>query len=255
MADRLTVVIPTKDAAHLLRDCLASVEWADEIIVVDMFSTDETAALCASYEQCRFVQRDDYIFANVNHGFSLVSSDWVMRLDTDERVTPELADEILEMLDDPPSDVTGYELWERPVILGRELRHGFGRRHFRKMLFRRGSASYPARSEHEDLETSGIWCRMTNGYMHHNYTTVSQYLTKTDYYTDRDLERCPTPEKAPSIWKGSVEVARGFYLYYLKYRGFRDGWIGFVDATMRSVYQFVWWAKLRHRWEQEHGCG
>lgn len=249
----LTVVIPTKDAAPLLEGALQSVSFADEIIVVDMHSRDETPEVCARFPQCRLVRRDDYIFGNVNHGFDLAKSDWVLRLDTDERITPELADEIRGLLADPPDDVSGFEFRERPFILGRELKHGFGRKHYRPMLFRRGSARYPVRSEHEALQTTGVWLRARNSYLHYNYATVGDYLRKIDYYTDRDVERLPTGGGAPRLRSAIVEPLRAFYLYYLKWHGYRDGWIGFVDASMRAVYQFVQWAKTRERWEVERG--
>lgn len=251
--ETLTVVIPTKNSEAVIGDCLSSVAWADEIIVVDMSSTDKTVSFCNEYPQCRVVERNDYIFANVNHGFDLATSDWIMRLDSDERVTPELAEEIKAVLAAPPAGVSGFNLWERPVMLGVELTHGFGRRHHRPMIFRRGVARYPVEREHEGLETTGRWQDLKNGYMHLNYLTVSQYLTKTDYYTDRDLERYELPPQRPSIVAGVREPARAVYLYYLKQRGYRDGWVGFVDAGMRGMYQFVWWAKVRHRWEEEHG--
>ena len=251
MRDRLSVVVPSKNAASLLRDCLASVAWADELIVIDMFSPDRTAEVCAEFTPCRLIQRQDYIFGNVNFGFDQATSEWVMRLDTDERVTPELATEIQEMLAEPPAGVTGVEFWERPVILGRELTHGFGRKHYRKMMFRRGQARYPVRSEHEALETSGLWCRMRHGYLHHNYLNVGQYLEKINYYTDRDLERAELPPTAPGYRQAFTETARAFYLYYLRWRGYRDGWVGLVDATMRAIYQFTYWAKSRERWECE----
>jgi glycosyltransferase involved in cell wall biosynthesis len=243
----LSVVIPSKDSAHLLDDCLASVAWADEIIVVDMFSSDGTAELCRRYPQTRVIERDDYIFGNVNFGFDSATCDWVMRLDTDERITPQLATEIQRMLASPPADVVGFELWERPIVLGRELKHGFGRKHHRKMLFRRGMARYPVRHEHEDLETSGRWLRTVNGYLHYNYASVGDYLDKINYYTDRDLERVDLPTSPPGHGVVIRATLRAFYLYFLKYQGFRDGWVGFVDASMRALYQFVYWMKLRER--------
>src|SRR5947209_7229541 len=96
----VTVVIPSRDSASLLVDCLASVDWADEIIVVDMFSTDGTREICAAHHQCRLIERQDYIFANMNHGFSEARGDWIIRLDTDERITPQLAQEIQAVLRD-----------------------------------------------------------------------------------------------------------------------------------------------------------
>jgi glycosyltransferase involved in cell wall biosynthesis len=249
----LTVAIPTKDVADLLADCLASVAWADEIIIVDMFSSDDTEEVCARYPQCRFFQRSGYIEANVNYAFDQATSDWVLRLDSDERITPELAWEIQSILADPPKDVTGFEFWERPFILGRELHYGFGQKHYRKLLFRRGAARYPLKHYHEELETSGTWVRGKHSYVHLNYTEVRDYLVKTNLYTDGDALRADLPVKAPVVLDATREAARAFYLYYLKRRGFRDGWIGFLDAGMRSVYQFVYWAKLRERWERERG--
>ncbi|HLX77472.1 MAG TPA: glycosyltransferase family 2 protein [Acidimicrobiales bacterium] len=246
----LTVVIPTRNAAPLLTDALESVAFADEIIVVDMHSTDETSEVCARHPQCRLVEREDYIFGNVNYGFELARGDWVMRLDSDERVTPELAAEIKEIVGSSPDGIHGYEFWERPFVLGKELSHGFGKKHYRPMLFRRGSARHAVESEHESLETTGTWVRARNGYLHYNYRTVGEYLRKIDYYTDRDVERMVLSE-APRVRTAIVEPIRAFYLYYLKYQGYRDGWIGFLDATMRSVYQFVQWAKVRERWEHE----
>lgn len=249
----LTVVIPTKNAAHLLEACLASVAWADEIIVVDMFSRDATAAVCARHSQCRLLQREDYIFGNVNFGFDQATGDWVMRLDTDERITPELAAEIQEILVDPPADVAGYEFHERRFSLGRELLHGAGRVHYRKMMFRRGAARYRVEHEHEDLETSGTWLRSQQAYVHYAYATVADYLSKTNYYTDRDVERAALPERAPHVARALLEPARAAYLYLLKFQGYKDGWLGVLDGGMRAYYQFTFWMKLRERWERERG--
>jgi hypothetical protein len=176
----------------------------------------------------------------------------VLRLDSDERITPELAKEIRAILANPPQDVAGFEFWERPFVLGRELRFGFGRKHYRKILFRRGAARYPVSHEHEDLDSDGTWLRGHHGYVHLNYNAVREYLTKANYYTEQDVARAALPATAPGQRAAFVSSARAFYLYYLKYQGFRDGWVGLLDASMRSVYQLVYWAKLRERWEQEH---
>ena len=249
--ETVTVVIPTKNAATLLERALESVAFADEIIVVDMQSEDETAEVCARYPQCSLVERDGYIEENVNFGFDRATSDWVMRLDTDEVVTPDLALEIQVILRSPPDGITGFEFWERPVMLGRELKHGFGRKHYRKMLFRRGTARYPARQYHEAFETSGVWQRAKHGYVHDNYRSVSEYLRKIDFYTTGDVERIgDLPGTPPAAYSGAVAGLRAFYLYFLKWRGYRDGWVGLVDASMRGVYQFVFWAKLRERFER-----
>lgn len=246
-------MIPTKDAASLLRGALASVAFADELIVVDMFSADETEAVCAEHPQCRLLRREDYIFGNVNFGFDNATAEWVMRLDTDERVTPELAAEIQEILAHPPPGVTGYEFLERRVALGRELRHGAGRPRYRKMLFRRGLARHRVEHEHEELTTSGTWLRARHGYLHESYANVGDYLRKIDYYTAKDVERADLSGARPSMRRALLETVRAFYLYTLRLQGFRDGWIGVLDGGMRAFYQFTLWMRLRERWERERG--
>jgi glycosyltransferase involved in cell wall biosynthesis len=240
------VVIPTKNAAHQLPAALESVDWADEIVVVDMFSEDGTDEVCATFPQCRLVQRSDYIFGNVNHGLDLLTTDWAMRLDSDERIPPELAEELRALVRDAPPEVTGYEFRERLFVLGRELRHGFGSPHYRKMLFRRGAARYPVQREHEELETSGTWLRAQHGYAHYNYTSFRQYFDKTDYYTDRDVERAGASERPRTI-DAVLWPLRQFLLNYVRRRGYRDGWVGLLDAGMRAHYLFVLWSKLRKR--------
>lgn len=249
--EELSVVITTRNQAGLLRDCLRSVAWADEIIGIDDCSSDDTAQVFQEYPQCRYFQRRDYLNGNMNFGFDQASKPWVMRIDSDERITVELASEIHATLADPPTGVTGFEFWERPIILGRELKHGYGRRHYRKMMWRRSAARYRVRESHEDLETSGVWLRSQNGYLHFSHPSVSQYLAKTDLWTEQDVVRDSLPSKAPGVGRAAWETARAFYLYYLKTRGYRDGWVGLVDAGMRAFYQFTYWAKLRERWERQ----
>lgn len=249
--DGLSVVITTRNQAHLLRDCLQSVAWADEIIGIDDCSTDHTAAVFQEYAQCRYFQRHEYLNANMNFGFEQASKPWIMRIDSDERITPELADEIQAILADPPPEMTGFEFWERPIILGQELKHGYGLRHYRKMMWRRSAARYRVLESHEELETSGLWRQTRHGYLHLSHPTVSHYLTKTNMWTDQDVVRDPLPNNAPSVRQAVLETTRAFYLYYLKRQGYRDGWIGLVDSSMRAFYQFTYWAKLRDRWERQ----
>ena len=250
----LSVVVPTFNAAPVLRGCLDSVAWADEIVVVDRHSTDETRAICAEQPRCRFFERDDLIQANYNFGFDQAVCDWILRLDADERLTPELADEIRAILEAPPSaDIVGYSARQRIFILGRELLHGRARGSTRHTLFRRGTARYPLRTEHDELEAEGTWLPLRGTYLHYNYARVSDYLEKTQYYTTVDVDRAELESAPPSIGRGLLRTAQAFYLDYVKRQGFRDGWVGFLDAGMRSMYQFVAWAKTRERWENEGG--
>ena len=250
----VTVVIPTKNAAHLLRECLPRVRWADEIIVVDEFSSDDTLAVCASFPQCVVYQHEDYIQANTNYGFDRAKSDWVMRLDSDEWITPELAEEIPKLIRTAPEDVVGFSFWERPIVMGREMRHGWGRRHHRQMLFRRGRARYPLRTEHDALEAEGRWLRSPSTATCTSTTSRrGSSWTRCALYIERDVPRAVLPERRPPLWRGPFEFARAIWFYYLKSQGFRDGRVGLIDATLRGYYRAAEWRALRRRFDRERG--
>jgi glycosyltransferase involved in cell wall biosynthesis len=242
----ITVVIPTKNSAALIGDCLESVKWADEIIVVDMHSTDATQDICSRYSHVRVIECDGYIFGNMNVGFDNAASEWTMRMDSDERVTAELAAQIKAVLRSPPPEVNGFYFRQRLIVLNHVLRHGRGLNSRREMMFKTGHVRYKVQSEHESLPTDETWRDLDGYYVHINYESVSQYLAKTDYYTTRDVARMDFLS-APRLRDGIIAPLRAFYLYYLRRRGFRDGWPGLLDAGMMAMYQFVQWAKLQER--------
>jgi glycosyltransferase involved in cell wall biosynthesis len=124
VATRATVaaVIPVFNVERVIRATLESVKWCDEIIVVDMFSTDETKAICTSYPNCRFFQRRDYIFSNFNYGVEQATAEWIIRLDSDEVITPDLRSSIEAVLSDPGSAFDGYEAQSNLFFFGYPLK-------------------------------------------------------------------------------------------------------------------------------------
>lgn len=245
----VAVVIPTYNAESLLRDCLESVKWVDQIIVVDMFSTDRTPELCAQYPNLKFYQRRDYIFGNVNFGFDQAETDWVIRLDSDERIREELKVSIIKALENDDPRYTGYWFRSDTYVFGRLVRWGPYTNTWRKHMFRRGAARYGCRSEHEDLETSGEWERLQGHYDHLNYASASQFVTKTNYYTDRDVERLQKVER-PSAWGILYRTVKLFIWFYLRNHGYRDGLPGFMVCGLRAVYHFVEEVKRWEAWDR-----
>jgi glycosyltransferase involved in cell wall biosynthesis len=154
--ETVAVVIPTLNAEASLRRTLESVTWADEIVIVDMFSTDGTLGICQEYPNVRLFQRIDYIFANVNFGMEQARTDWVIRLDSDEVLNEELQHSIQHVLAHPEPDVSGYSFPSIQYMFGLPMQYGPGlrERNIRKCMFRRGTARYACQSEHEDIITS-----------------------------------------------------------------------------------------------------
>ena len=201
----VAAVIPTKDVASVIRPTLESLRFCDEVIIVDMFSSDGTRELCESYPNVRFFQRDDYIYGNFNFGLEQARSDWIIRLDSDEVISRELENSIVEVLkSSPEGQPSAYEALCHLYFFGRRLRHGFGDQ-FRTTLFKKGSASYQVRSEHEHLQVTGPVGRLTGHYEHFTNPTVSTWIQKTNYYTDKDVERLSDPCTIPA-WRVTYTV-------------------------------------------------
>src|SRR5579872_726528 len=259
----ISVVIPVYNVEDKIARCLDALTWADEVICVDMFSTDRTEEICRRYPNVVFVQNRDYIFANVNFGIDRAKGDWVMRLDSDEVVSPELAREIREeVLAKPDSPYAGFWVPNRVFFFGKWIRYGvayddrFGKDRvgysFRKALFRRGTARYACRREHEDLTTEGEYGVLQGYYDHFSHRSVSEWIAKMNYYTDRDIERQDVlaPDfKLARPRRTLIALATIFYGYYIRRRGYKDGIHGFMTCALNTFYVLVERCK---QWEKHY---
>lgn len=270
---RLSVVIPTYNCADLLARALDALAWADEVVVVDSFSTDSTEAVARRYPNVRWVpwapEGHYSIYAKVNHGMDLAAGDWVLRLDSDEVVTPALAEEITAVLGaDGPCD--GYWIPSRTYFFGRWIRYGIAYNTeginrtnpghgYRKCLFRKGFARYPDHHAHEALESRGEWGYLTAHYDHYSHATVSQWIEKMNLYTDMDTVRWSFDDPMWKRYHPGKTVAAVFLLFwdhYVRKKGYRDGMHGFMLAGLNAVYLFVERCKMWERqWRAEHAEG
>jgi len=264
----LSVVIPTYNAERFIARCLDALTWADEVIVVDMFSTDRTPEICRSYPNVKFVQRDEkIIYANVNYGFDLAQGDWVMRLDSDEIVTPELAREIQEKIlakDEDEND--GYVLPSRLHCFGRWIKHcgindprrlrtGYT---YRLHIFKRGLCRYSLTHQHEDIDVPGKKGWLTHPYDHYSIDSISQWIAKTNYYTDRDAEAADLSQVHIN-WRTILKVATsplvGFFRLYVLRQGYQDGIWGLILCLLGANYYMIqelkkWERKLKETTER-----
>jgi glycosyltransferase involved in cell wall biosynthesis len=266
----ISIVMPTRNVAPILRRALDALAWADEIVIVDSFSTDETPEVARSYPNVRFyqwVRPEGYsIYAKVNYGIDRASGDWIMRLDSDEVVTPALAREIEEVLEDPRCPYDGFYVPSRTYFFGRWIRYGIAYNTrginrttpghgYRKCLFRRGRARYPDHHVHEEMESTGDWGYLQCHYDHFSHATVSQWIEKMNRYTDIDTARWGFDDpmfRRYHPWKTLAAVSLLFFDHFVRKKGYRDGMHGFMLAGLNAVYLFVERCKMWERlWMQE----
>jgi glycosyltransferase involved in cell wall biosynthesis len=247
---RLSVVIPTFNVADNIGRCLDSLTWADEVIVVDMGSEDATKEICNRYENVRFIERKDYIFGNVNFGIDQAKNDWVMRHDSDETIPEPLRDEIVRMLAKDGDGYDGFYVAQRVLYFGRWLPEGKPGKSGREKLFRKGHFRYPVKSEHEQPEVTGRWGHLKNPYLHYSHPTVSGWIERMNYYTDRDVERVASPDPKTFAWyKFFTTPFHVFRYHYFRTGLWRHGRHGFVLSLLNAVYALTEKAKL---WEKHY---
>lgn len=259
---RLSVVLPVYNEEKRIARCLEAIRWADEIVVVDMFSQDRTEEICRSYPNVVFYRNQDYIYANVNYGIDHATGDWIMRLDADEILSPELCAEIQELLVTPNVTYSGYWIPNRVYFFGKWIRYGitydprFGTDRpglgYRKMLFRPGAARYACQREHEDIVVTGEWGLLKGHFDHFSHRSVSHYLSKMQYYTDRDVERMDVLApgfKLPSPFRTPVAMVTIFLGYFVLRKGYKDGIYGVITCALTVLYELVLRCKI---WEKHY---
>jgi glycosyltransferase involved in cell wall biosynthesis len=250
----LSVAIITKNEEANLACTLASVRWADEIVIVDCGSTDGTAEIARQFGAKFFVEEWKGFGAQKNSAIAKCSSDWVLALDADEEVSPELASAIRALLQGQPA-YEAYFLPRRNFFLGRWIRHGGYYPDPKLRLFRRGTAQFETRAVHETIRRNGPVGHLPGDLIHHAYPTLDAYIEHMNSYSSLGATQAVARGKTSrsifaffwNVW--IVPIATFKYNYVLRL-GFLDGREGFLLHLYHSVY--VSW-KYAKAWEMGRG--
>jgi glycosyltransferase involved in cell wall biosynthesis len=233
---RLSVIIITKNEEGNLRDCLNSVTWSDEIVVLDSGSIDRTESICMEFG-ARFEQSPDWpgFGPQKNRALDFASGDWVLSIDADERVTPKLRAEIERILATHKTNNPGiYALPRRSWFCGREMRHSGWWPDYVTRLFRRGSARFSDDKVHERLVFAGQAEKLSAPLHHISYRTLSQVLDKTNSYSTAGAEMMRMRGKSGGLGAAIGHGLWAFVRTYILRRGFLDGKEGFILAVSNA---------------------
>lgn len=242
---KLSVTIVAQDEEADIGDCLASVAWADEVIVVDGGSRDRTVEI-AERGGARVVRQAWMGYAaQKNFALDRATHDWVFSLDADERVTPELREEIAAVLDRGP-ECDGYEMPRRSYFLGRLMRHGGWYPDYNLRLFRRGKGRFREREVHERVDVEGRVGRMHAPIDHHTYRSLSEYVQRMDRYSTLAANELRRAGVSAGPMDLVLRPAATFVRMYIVQRGFLDGVRGLMLAGCYAAYTFFKYAKA---WE------
>lgn len=240
----LSAVLIARDAATQLRECLESLAFADEIVLVDSGSADGTAELARSFG-ARVLQQDWLGFGpQKQFAVRAARHDWVLSIDCDERVSPALARAIEAALVEPRHG--GYLMPRANFFMGRYLRHGEGYPDWSLRLFDRRVANWSDDAVHEKVLTVASVAHLPRNapLLHHSAESLATYLDKQNRYTTLQAERMLAQGKRASALRiVGAPLARFVKFYFFK-RGFMDGLPGLVHIAIGCFASFLKYAKV-----------
>jgi glycosyltransferase involved in cell wall biosynthesis len=241
MTTRLSVAIITLNEERNLAECLASVAFADEIVVVDGGSQDGTCEI-ARAAGALVIDAPAWPGFGIqkNRAIDACSGDWVLSIDADERVPQVLRDEILHKLANPSCDV--YEMPRSSYYCGRFMRHSGWWPDYVRRLFRRGTARFSPAPVHESLQTDANVGRLKNPLEHWSFRTMEQVLHKVNHYSSLSAPIVLQRGRRPTVATAVLHGISAFLRTYLLKRGFLDGAHGFMLAVSNaegSYYRYI----------------
>ena len=247
---RVSAIVICQDEESQIGDCLTSLAWCDEIVVVDSGSRDRTVEIARKHAT-RVLHRDWTAIADQkNFALGQASGDWVLNLDADERCAPALRDAARAAIAaDPPQ--AGFEMRRRAFYLGRWIGHGGWYPDWKLRLFRRGRARFGGHGPHDRVRADGSVGRLDAEILHFPYTDFAEHVRTLQRYSEVVAAEWAAGGRRFSLARALLHPPAKFLECYLWKQGVRDGWPGFAIAATSAFYVFAkhvkLWEKTRER--------
>ncbi|WP_336297479.1 glycosyltransferase family 2 protein [Leptospira sp. GIMC2001] len=244
---KLSVAIITYNEEKNISDCIESVlEVADEIIVLDSHSQDNTKSIAESYAKVKFsVHSFDGHVEQKNRAITLCSNEWILSLDADERIDDQLRTEILKWKSTPsPVNINGYKIARLTWHMGRFIRHSGWYPLHRYRLFRKGQSTWIGENPHDYLEVLGQGLKMKGDIIHYSFTDLSAQIDTINKFSSIVSFTRFKKGKKFSLLNTLIKPFIKFIEIYIVKRGFLDGFPGFTIAIASSFSTFLKFAKI-----------
>jgi len=258
---KVSAVLICQNEEHQIDRCLGSVDWADEIVVVDSFSTDGTVELARKYTDKVYQHEFPGSSRQVERGVGYCEGDWVFVIDADEECSPELAQRLRAIVDDPAPAAeapTGYTVLRRVQAFGKWIDHGGWYPEYKLRLVRRDAARFEHQEVHGDIAVSGPIAQLEEVLYHYTYETIYSYLQRLNNYTSLQVANKLTSDPdAQAPWTKIVfSPLSHFWRMFVVRKGFRDGYHGLALAVLDAMVSGALYLKLwEYRMREKEGAG
>jgi len=245
---RLSVVVITKNEERNIIDCLESAKWADDIVVLDDNSTDKTVELAKKYTNKVYQSKMDVEGKHRNYAYSLAKNEWILSLDADERVTPELKKEIEDVLKNG-TNCNGFAIPRRNFIGDYWIKYGGWYPSAQLRLFRKDKFKYEEVEVHPRAFMDDPRGQLKSDIIHYSYRDFSDFTRKLDRLTTLEATKWFKENRKIGLGKSLWRAFDRFWRSYFSKNGRKDGFIGFMLAVFAGMYQILSYAKY---WEMKN---
>ena len=241
--EKLSIVIITHNEADNIKDCLETVMWADEIVVLDSFSEDETVQLCRQYTDKIFQSKFTDFSLQKNMVLGRASNEWVLSLDADERVTSQLKARIVSIISEDSEEYAGYYVPRENYFFGKWIKHCGLYPDYVLRLFRRSKGRFQDKLVHESVILEGNAGYLGEPLEHYTYKSIDDFIKRMEHYAALSVKQM-RKEKKKSRWYNLMINPLAIFLkmYFLK-KGFLDRSPGFIVCVLYTYYVFLKYAK------------
>lgn len=240
----LSVVVLTKNEQSCISECLDSVKWADEIIIVDDLSTDKTVEICKGYTSKIFIKNMDIEGKHRNWAYSQAKNNWILSLDADEKVSGELKQEIENALKNN-TEFAAFSIPLRNFIGEHWVRYGGWYPAGKVRLFKKEKFKYEEVKVHPRVFIDGPCGHLTKDIIHKGYPDIAHFLSSLNRQTTWEAEKWFAQNKPMKLGKFLWRSFDRFMRTYIRKKGYKDGFVGFVVAFYASLYQFMSYLKYK----------
>lgn len=246
---KISAIILAGKAENLIKDCLESLSWADEILVINTGSTDKTVYIAREFKARVFTAPKGNFSDWRNFGAKKAKSEWLFYVDVDERVTPLLRKEVQKVISKPGNQA--YAILRKNILLGHEMRHGGWWPDYVLRLMKKDSLKGWRGKLHEQPEIKGSVGKLKNPLTHFTHRNLSEMVEKTNKWSEIEARLLFESGHPKMVWWRFFSVAgREFWYRAIKERGFLDGAVGVIEIIYQMYSRMITYAKL---WEMQLG--
>lgn len=245
--ENITAIIIAKNEESNITECLKSVSWVNEIVLVDAESTDKTVEFAKAFTTNIFLHKWEGFAKQKEFALSKASNEWVLNVDADERISPLLKEEIINLKE---NNVSGYYLRRENYLLKKHIKSCGWDNDYQLRLVRKSKTRLTNRLVHEGFVVDGKTERLINRLIHYTFTSIEKTVTKINHYTSLRAEELFKKKKNISGFGIVAHGLAGFFKFFILLRGYRDGVHGLVISLFHSITTFLVYMKV---WELQTG--